>query len=84
VDSAGTIAFATADGYVGVTPTSGTVETLADPMCLRAAGLRGPSPSPPPSGAAFAGLAPGGPNAFVVACETGTVTKIASESPSPL
>src|SRR5262249_34962499 len=84
VDNAGTVAFATPDGYVGaVTPASGAVETLGDPMCLRGAGLRGPSPSPPPTGAAFAGLAPAGPNAFIVACETGTVTKITSESAAP-
>jgi outer membrane protein assembly factor BamB len=75
VDGAGTLAFGTADGYVGVVSASG-VDQLGEVMCMRSAGLAGPRPSPAPPVAAFAGLAPAGPSAFVVACETGVVVKV--------
>jgi outer membrane protein assembly factor BamB len=77
VDGAGTLAFGTADGYVGVVSSSG-VDELGEVMCMRAGGLAGPRPTPAPPTAAFAGLAPAGPNAFVVACETGVVAKISA------
>ncbi len=76
VDAAGTVAFGTPDGRVGVLTRDGALELLGDPVCLRAAGLGGRGPSPAPIAAAFAGLAPAGPGAFLVACDTGAVLKV--------
>ncbi len=66
VDPAGTVAFATLDGAVGVAA-SGAVETLAD-ACPRAVGSAAPSP--------VVGLAPLPPGSFVVACRTGSLVAI--------
>ena len=63
-------------GRIGVLTKDGALELVGDPVCLRAAGLGGRTPTPAPPSAAYAGLAPAGPNAFVVACETGVVLKI--------
>ena len=86
VDAAGTLAFASPEGHVGVVTKDGAVDVLGETFCLRAPGLssaRTPSPASP--SAAYAGLAPAGPHAFVVACETGTVTKvIATKITTPL
>ena len=77
VDAAGTLAFATPEGRIGVLTKDGALELLGDAYCTRTAGLTGArSPAPPPTSAAFAGLAPAGPRAFVVACETGVVVKV--------
>jgi hypothetical protein len=76
VDAAGTLAFGTPEGRVGVLTKDGALELLGDPICLRAAGLGTRGPTPPPPTAAYAGLAPAGPNAFVVACETGVVLMV--------
>jgi hypothetical protein len=78
VDPAGTLAFSTGEGSVGVV-SGGVVDVAAD-VC----------PSPPgPRGAvtATAALAPLGPGAFVVACRVGTLLAVKSggsgEKPSP-
>jgi hypothetical protein len=78
VDPAGTLAFSTGEGSVGVV-SGGVVDVVAD-VC----------PSPPgPRGAvtATAALAPLGPGAFVVACRVGTLLAVKSggsgEKPSP-
>ena len=76
VDAAGTLAFATPEGRIGVLTKDGALDLLGDTFCLRAAGLQGRGPTPPPPTAAYAGMAPAGPNAFVVACETGVVVKV--------
>jgi outer membrane protein assembly factor BamB len=76
VDAAGTFVFATHEGYIGIVSASGAVDQLGEAMCMRAVGLTGPRPAPAPAAAAFAGIAPAGPNAFVVACETGVVIKV--------
>jgi hypothetical protein len=78
VDAAGTIAFAAPGGEVGVLTKDGPLELLGETFCTHAAGLAAAGPSSPPWTAAYAGLAPAGPRAFVVACETGVVAKITS------
>ncbi len=78
VDAAGTLAFATPEGRIGVLTKDGALELVGEPVCLRAAGLGTRTPTPPPATAAYAGMAPAGPNAFVVACETGVVLKVTS------
>jgi hypothetical protein len=71
VDEAGTLAFATMDGSVGVAPTgpgnNGSVELLSD-AC--ASGLSN-------SSMPVAGLAPLPPASMVIACRTGTVLALA-------
>jgi hypothetical protein len=69
VDAAGTMAFATSGGGVGVVGANGTVEVLTD-ACA--------SPPLAPASAIrlaplVAGLAPLGPHALVVACRSGAV-----------
>jgi outer membrane protein assembly factor BamB len=82
VDSAGTLAFVTPDGDIGIAPAAGGVDTLGEGVC------------PPPSSALTAAdtatrlaimarggmapprLSPAGEGAFVVACPTGVVAKI--------
>ncbi|HQY61790.1 MAG: hypothetical protein IPF92_02155 [Myxococcales bacterium] len=69
VDARGTIAFLTPTGVVGVSsPESGT-STLAEPVCGPSVGRL----------AVIPGLAPAGPQAFVVACENGAVVKVVGE-----
>jgi hypothetical protein len=78
VDAAGTVAFATAEGSVGVV-SGGVVDLLAD-VC---------PPPPGPRGAvtATAALAPLGAGVFVAACRSGTLLAVRSggsgEKPSP-
>jgi len=69
VDSAGTVAFATSEGSLGVI-WGVTVELLADGC----ASTSGRDPRPDPSRAA--GLAPLGPGAFVAACRSGSVVAV--------
>lgn len=69
VDARGTVAFITPDGVVGVASADSGTSTLAESVCGRAIGKASVLP----------GLAPAGPNTFVVACESGTVAKIAGE-----
>jgi hypothetical protein len=78
VDPAGTLAFATAEGSVGVV-SGGVVDLVAD-VCPPAPGMRGTVP-------ATAALAPLGPGVFVAACRSGTLLAVRSggsgEKPSP-
>ena len=78
VDSAGTLAFGTPDGGVGVVAPDGAVETLGEPVCQGGGSSRPRWPTAAPrSGPAFAGFAPAGPGGFVVACANGTIAKVA-------
>ena len=73
VDSAGTVAFATSEGSLGVVLAGGaTVELLAD-GCATTSG-HDPGGRPDPSRAA--GLAPLGPGAFVAACRSGSIVAV--------
>jgi len=78
VDSAGTLAFATAEGSVGVV-SGGIVDVVAD-VCP-------PAPGPRGAVAATAALAPLGAGAFVAACRSGTLLAVRSvgtgEKPAP-
>jgi len=78
VDAAGTLAFATAEGSVGVV-SGGVVDLLAD-VCP-------PAPGPRGAVAATAALAPLGAGAFVAACRSGTLLAVRSggsgEKPVP-
>ncbi len=76
VDPSGSFAFGTAEGLVGVLTATGAVETLGEPLCVRTR----PSSAPGGSGhggQGFAGLAPAGRGAFLVACMSGQVSSIA-------
>lgn len=81
VDAAGTVAYASPHGWVGVVSgcdrsgdgASGcVVNTAGEAPCIRSAtaGLR--------SSGGIAGLAPAGDGAFVVACDGGSVVKVTS------
>ncbi len=70
VDARGTVAFVTPDGTVGVASREAGVSLLAEPVCGRAAKTN-----------VLPGIAPAGPNTFVVACESGTVVKVTGEAP---
>jgi hypothetical protein len=78
VDAAGTLAFATAEGSVGVV-SGGVVDVVAD-VCP-------PAPGPRGAVAATAALAPLGAGAFVAACRSGTLLAVrsggAGEKPAP-
>lgn len=72
VDAAGTVAFATLDGAVGIATTT-TVELVDDPCSF--------IPHAAPGAASrVVGLAPLGPGAFVLACRGGGVVAITSAS----
>jgi hypothetical protein len=89
VDDSGRVAFAGADGHVGVVSAGGMTD-LGEVVCGRGAPpLGGPptvfptqrggvsrSPAGARPSAGFAGLAPTGPNAFLVACEAGMLLQI--------
>lgn len=76
VDRAGTLAFATIDGALGVLVSDGTIEILPD-ACPPAK----PSPSERPA-PAVAGLAPLGDGAFVAACHSGAVVTVGGGEPA--
>ncbi|HEY3822654.1 MAG TPA: hypothetical protein VGL81_36060 [Polyangiaceae bacterium] len=69
VDAAGTLAFATVDGGVGVV-SGGVVDVVAD-VCP-------PAPGPRGAAAATAALAPLGAGAFVALCRAGTLVAVRS------
>lgn len=69
VDDKGTVAFVTPEGVVGVISRESGVSTLGDPPCGRA----------PPKSAGQPGLTPGARGTFYVACESGTVVKVAGD-----
>jgi hypothetical protein len=74
VDRAGTVAFATPEGKVGVV-SAGAAEALPEMLCSRASTTKG-------SGG-VAGISPA-TDAFLVACDTGAVVKIvAGAAPAP-
>jgi outer membrane protein assembly factor BamB len=72
VDSAGTYAFATTDGKVGVVPAGGAVEMLADACSASAGVLASVNRTPAPA----SGIAPLGTGAFVVTCHSGSVLAV--------
>jgi hypothetical protein len=90
VDATGTLAFATPDGHVGIRSTGG-VDSLGELVCGRGAtpqtssvpnappGLIVQSGGAPRPSAGFAGLAPAGAGAFLIACENGTILKIVED-----
>jgi hypothetical protein len=80
VDAAGTMAFGTPDGHVGVVTASGDVETLGEAVCTATRGPRWPAPGSAPghTGTGFAGFAPAGAGGFVVLCESGQLARIAA------
>ena len=69
VDTKGTLAFVTPEGVVGVASRESGTSTLGDPACGRNA----------PKALLQPGLAPAGPGAFYVACEGGTLVKVAGD-----
>jgi hypothetical protein len=79
VDPRGAVAFASPDGQVGSISATGGLDVLGEPLCARlgpASGATLPSMRAP---GVFGGLAPAGPFAMVVACESGIVAKIVSD-----
>ncbi len=83
VDPRGVVAFASPDGQVGSISPGGALDVLGEQVCERGggSGARGGSAgtagaSSARSGSVFAGIAPAGPAAFVVACESGVVAKV--------
>jgi outer membrane protein assembly factor BamB len=72
VDSAGTVAFATSEGSLGVV-WGATVELVADGC---AASERDGRHDPRPDPSRAAGLAPLGPGAFVAACRSGSIVAV--------
>jgi hypothetical protein len=86
VDDAGTLAFGTLAGGLGVVAASAAARTelLADACAGGAAGLAGFN-SPLgllALGAPVAGLAPLGPGSFVAVCRSGAVVAVAGAAPS--
>jgi hypothetical protein len=80
VDSAGTVAFVTPDGDIGITNGAG-VDVLGEAVCPPVATVTVADPSARAVVAAHGGvpppvLAPAGPSAFLVACPTGVVAKV--------
>jgi hypothetical protein len=75
VDAAGTLAFATADGGVGVV-SAGSVDLLADVCPLPSGNARGVS-------APTAALLPLGPGALLAACRSGAMVAIRAVTPAP-
>ncbi len=68
VDASGAVAFASPEGVIGVVDATGALSTLQEAaLCGR-----------PGKGMQVAGIAPAGPGAFVVACGSGLVARIAS------
>ena len=86
VDAAGTLAFGTPDGQVGIVSPSGSVDWLGELICGRGGagsapgGTALPNHSAARASAGFAGIAPAGAGAFIVACEggAGTLAKVVS------
>jgi hypothetical protein len=80
VDAAGTLAFGTPDGHIGVVTASGEVETLGESICTGGRSPRWPAPGSAPghAGGGFAGFAPAGDSGFVVLCESGQLARITS------
>jgi hypothetical protein len=78
VDEAGTLAFGTPEGHVGVVTASGDVHMLGETICTPPRTQRWPAPgiSPGRPGTGFAGFAPAGAGGFVVACESGQLTRV--------
>jgi hypothetical protein len=74
VDAAGTIAFATSEGSLGVAAGS-TVELVAD-GCVSSGTTRDPRPDP----SRAAGLAPLGPGVFIAACRSGLVVAVRGQA----
>jgi hypothetical protein len=80
VDSAGTVAFITPDGDIGIASATG-VDVLGESVCPPAATASVADPSVRAVIAAHGGipaplLAPAGPSAFLVACPAGVVAKV--------
>jgi len=69
LDDKGTVAFMTPEGVVGVASRESGTSTLGDPACGRNA----------PRAVLQPGLAPAGPGAFYVTCESGTLVKVAGD-----
>lgn len=70
VDSAGTVAFFTPEGVVGVASRESGVSVLGEPPCGRPTASRAPN---------HPGLAPAGPKSFTVVCENGTLVRISGD-----
>lgn len=66
VDPTGTIAYAAPEGAIGIVDPAGVMAPVPDPICTRSFKSGG-----------VAGLAPAGNGTFVVACESGTLARIA-------
>jgi hypothetical protein len=80
VDASGTLVFATTDGSIGATRTSGAsrVDLVAN-VCPTVAGE-----GPRDNNGTVAGMAPIGPSAVVVACRAGALVALqGGEGPSP-
>lgn len=69
VGADGTVAFASTTGHIGSIASDGTVHTLGESICGRSS----PRGTPVP-----VGIAPAPERAFLVACDGGTVARIAS------
>lgn len=83
VDPRGAVAFASPDGQVGSISATGGLDVLGEPLCARlgpASSATLPSMRTP---GVFGGLAPAGPFAMVVACESGIVAKVVSPGSGP-
>lgn len=69
IDAQGTVAFVTPEGVVGVASRDSGVSTLGESACARGGARVASHP----------GLSPAEAGAFYVACESGTVVKVAGE-----
>jgi hypothetical protein len=86
VDGSGAVAFAGPDGHVGVVTAGGMTE-LGEVICGRGppsgagplAQASAPPRAPPRPSAGFAGMASAGPDAFLVACEAGSLLEVRSD-----
>lgn len=71
VDSRGAVAFAAADGAIGVVSPEGAVDTLGESLCTK--GIR----------SGVVGLTPFGHGAFTVTCDGGVVARITGATDPP-
>jgi hypothetical protein len=78
VDPRGAVAFASPDGQVGSISPAGGLDVLGEPLCARLGSASSATLPSVRSPGIFGGIAPAGPHAMVVACESGIVARIVS------
>jgi hypothetical protein len=82
VDPQGDVAFALPSGELGVVSPSGTVDSVAD-VCAHSGPVSPLANLALRAGPVYAGLAPGGPHALIVACGSGSVVRVDSDLAAP-